>query len=148
MTLIQALQMAALICSGLFAGAAIYINLAEHPARIQCGAAEALRQFVPSYRRAARMQAPLALLGFIAGTAIWLLGAGWFWLLGALLVGSVVPYTYIMLMGINRQLLATASEHADDRTLALLHRWNRRHMARSLAGASAFVIFATAVIQS
>ena len=47
----------AAVCAGLFAGAAIYINAVEHPARLSCGNEVALREFAPSYRRATVMQA-------------------------------------------------------------------------------------------
>ena len=60
-------QVTALLCSGLFSGAALYINLVEHPARRALPEAQAKTQFRPSYRRAARLQAPLALSGLLAG---------------------------------------------------------------------------------
>lgn len=50
-------------CCGLFAGAALYINLVEHPARMRCGVDLALREWALSYPRAAIMQASLAVLG-------------------------------------------------------------------------------------
>lgn len=53
---------AVLSCS-LFAGAAIYINLVEHPARMECGVEIAATEFPPSYRRAMVMQATLAAVG-------------------------------------------------------------------------------------
>jgi len=58
----------ALLCAGLFAGAAIYISFVEHPARLECGTQLAATQFGPSYRRATLMQAPLAAVGLIAGS--------------------------------------------------------------------------------
>ena len=57
----------AAVCAGLFAGAAIYINAVEHPARLSCGNEVALREFAPSYRRATVMQASLAVAGCAAG---------------------------------------------------------------------------------
>jgi hypothetical protein len=51
------LELVATLCAGLFAGAALYINIAEHPARLEVGPSVALREFGPSYRRAAVMQA-------------------------------------------------------------------------------------------
>ena len=146
MNLMQGLQLVALLCAAVFAGAAIYINLVEHPARMLCGAAGALQQFGPSYRRAARLQAPLAVLGFITGAGAWLAGSHWVWLLGGTLLGAVVPYTFAVLMGINRQLLGTPPEQANDHTLALLNQWNQRHMVRSLAGGLALVIFAGSLV--
>src|SRR5918999_1837764 len=57
------LALVATVCAGLFAGAAIYITLVEHPARLSCGTALAVREFGPSYLRATLMQAPLAFFG-------------------------------------------------------------------------------------
>jgi hypothetical protein len=54
------LTILAILCAGLFAGAAIYITAVEHPARLACGLTIAVKTFVPSYYRAAVMQASLA----------------------------------------------------------------------------------------
>ena len=50
---------AALAC-GLFTGAAVYVSLVEHPARMECGVEIAATEFSPSYRRGSVMQATLA----------------------------------------------------------------------------------------
>ncbi len=63
------LELVALLCTGLFAGAAIYITLVEHPARLECGTTLAIAEFGPSYRRAAVMQASLAVVGCLAAVA-------------------------------------------------------------------------------
>ena len=47
--------------AGVFAGAAIYVNFVEHPARLSCGTELAVREFAPSRHRATIMQVPLAL---------------------------------------------------------------------------------------
>lgn len=62
----MALELIATVCAGLFAGAAIYINLVEHPARLEGGTAAALAQWRPSYRRATIMQASLAVVGSVS----------------------------------------------------------------------------------
>jgi hypothetical protein len=81
-------------CAGLFAGAAIYINAVEHPARLACGNEVALREFGPSYRRATVMQASLAVAGCATGLwAAWILrdlSAA----VGAVCLGAVIPFTF------------------------------------------------------
>ena len=52
-----ALQFIAIFSCMIFTGAAIYINIAEHPARLECGTELAATVFVPSYNRASLMQA-------------------------------------------------------------------------------------------
>ena len=56
-------QFLTVLSCGLFAGAAVYITLVEHPARMECGTELAATEFRPSYRRAAVMQACRTPLG-------------------------------------------------------------------------------------
>jgi hypothetical protein len=86
----------ATLAAGLFAGAAIYITLVEHPARMSCGAELALQEFRPSYTRAAVMQAALALVGCLAGAmAAWQL-RDVATLIAAVLLGLVVPVRSVL----------------------------------------------------
>src|SRR5688572_28610142 len=97
--------MVAAVCAGLIAGAAIYINAVEHPARLSCGNEVALREFAPSYRRATVMQASLATGGCVTGLwSAWILRDAWVGL-GAVLLGAVVPFTLIVILPTNKQLL-------------------------------------------
>src|ERR1700679_2176341 len=100
------LKFMAIFSAAMFAGAALYINVAEHPARMQLATQFAAAQWAPSYRRATWMQAPLALVSLLAGLASWLLGAGRGWAIAALLIGAVVPFTLIGIMPTNNALLA------------------------------------------
>ena len=47
--------------AALFAGAALYINVVEHAARMGLDVASAAAQWAPSYQRAIWLQAPLAI---------------------------------------------------------------------------------------
>jgi hypothetical protein len=84
------LTVIALLSSGLFAGAALYITAVEHPARISQGALTALQEFRPSYKRAAPLQASLAVICFLCSVVVWRLTGRWAWLAGGALVGAVV----------------------------------------------------------
>ncbi len=52
------------------------------------------------------MQAPLALASLTAELASWWLGGGVFWAIAALLIGAVVPFTFLVIMPTNNKLLA------------------------------------------
>src|SRR6185503_8195494 len=127
-------QLIATLCAAIFAGAALYINLVEHPARMSLGVAAALAEWRPAYQRATMMQAPLAIIGLIAGVTAWAMGAGAMWLVGALLLGTVVPFTLLVTFPTNRQLLDPAVATDLTRARVLLDRWNRLHAVRSALG--------------
>jgi hypothetical protein len=106
-----------------------------------CGTRLAVEEFGPSYHRAAVMQASLAVIGFLTAVGAWLTGAGCWWLVGGVILVTVVPYTLVMIMPTNRQLLN--QELDKDSVLAhrLLRKWTRLHVVRSLLGLVAFLIF-------
>jgi hypothetical protein len=131
----------ALLCAGLFAGAAVYINLAEHPARMGRDTRVALEVWGPSYARATRMQAPLALVALACGAVAWWLGAGVSWLVAGLLIGAVVPFTLAVMMPLNKALL-THGRIASTETRALLTRWGRLHAVRSVLALAAIALMA------
>lgn len=145
------LMFVAVVCCGLFAGAAVYINAVEHPARLEVGPALALAEWAPSYRRATLMQAPLALVGGSAALGAWLTGAGRGWLLGGILLLAVVPVTFLAIMPTNHALLALLAPDAardPERTTALLRRWNRLHAIRTVLSVGAFVLFTWLLVQA
>jgi len=131
----------ATLCAGLFAGAAIYISAVEHPARLSCGPELALREFAPSYHRATVMQATLAIAGCVTGvSSAWTQGDAWL-VLAALLLGSVVPFTLLVILPTNNQLLDPTLKPVSPQATALLVRWGRLHLARTLLGSIAFMLF-------
>lgn len=138
--MLHALQYAAALCAALFAGAALYISLVEHPARMGLETVLAARQWAPSYQRATWMQAPLAVLGFAAGAAAWLAGGGVAWLVAALLLGAVVPFTFLFIMPTNHALLAPERDLGSAETRALLETWGRLHAVRTGLGLLATVL--------
>ena len=134
------LELIALLCAGLFAGAAVYITLVEHPARIECGPAVALAEFRPSYRRAAAMQASLAAVGLLAAVGAWALGPGVPVLAAGLLLGAVIPFTLLVVLPTNKRLLDPALDPHSAEAASLLARWGRLHAVRSVASVVAFVL--------
>ncbi|MCZ6873451.1 MAG: DUF1772 domain-containing protein [bacterium] len=135
------LEAIATLAAGIFGGAALYINVAEHPARMECGTAVATTVFAPSYRRAALMQASLAGVGLLAGVGAWLQGGEIWWLAAGLILGSVIPFTFLAIMPTNKQLLATGLNKESAEAATLLRRWGQLHAVRTVLGLIAFGVF-------
>ena len=140
-------QFLAVLCCILFAGAAIYINLVEHPARMGCDTKTAATVWAPSYKRATVMQAPLAIISFLAGVGAWLLGGGLLWLIGAVLIGLVVPFTFIAVMPTNHQLLAPGRDLSSAETRSLLEKWGRLHAVRSVLSFLASIVYLVSIFE-
>lgn len=130
----------ATLCAGLFAGAAVYITLVEHPARLECGTAAAVAEFGPSYRRATVMQAALAACGTLSAVTGWWLGYGAPLLTAGLLLGSVIPFTLLVILPTNKRLLDPALDRNSPEAALLLRRWGWLHLVRSVTSGIAFVV--------
>jgi hypothetical protein len=124
-----------------FTGAAIYVNVAEHPARMALDNRALLAQWKPSYQGGAAMQGSLALASTVLGLlAWWQIGhAGW--LIGACLIFANWPYTLLVIMPVNNRLKATPIESAGPESRALLQTWGRLHAARSALGLAATLAY-------
>jgi uncharacterized membrane protein len=137
----EAFQAAAIISGALFAGAALYINRVEHPARMQCGTELAATVFGPSYHRASMMQVSLALLAAILAVGSWWFDHSMLWITGALLIFAVIPYTLIAILPTNKQLLRPGRDRKSKDTHQLLVRWGHLHAVRTVASLTATIIF-------
>jgi uncharacterized membrane protein len=131
----------ATLAAGIFAGAAIYVSVVEHPARLSCGTEIAVREFAPSYKRGAIMQASLAIAGCVAGVI-----GGWSLndtgsKVAALLLGIIVAFTLIVILPTNKRLLDPALDASGAEAASLLRRWGRLHAVRSVLSVAAFLIF-------
>lgn len=137
----QALHFIAVSSCFLFSGAALYVNLVEHPARMSCDLAVAATVFAPSYRRAVPVQVSLALIATIAGALSWIAGGGVLWLAGALLIFSVIPFTLVVVMPVNKRLQAPDLDKSSATTESLLIRWGKLHGVRSFVSLLASCLF-------
>lgn len=131
----------ALIAAAAFAGAAIYVNVAEQPARLVLDDRAMLAQWKRSYDNASIMQAGLALVACALGVIAFFLSHDWRWLLGALLILAPWPWTIFVIMPVNRRLKATAPDAAQSDTRASVEHWGRLHAGRSAFGIAATLVY-------
>jgi len=131
----------ALIAAAAFAGAAIYVNVAEQPARLVLDDRAMLAQWKRSYDNASVMQAGLALVACALGVIAFFLSHDWRWLLGALLILAPWPWTIFVIMPVNRRLKATVPDAARSDTRASVEHWGRLHAGRSAFGIAATLVY-------
>ena len=131
-----ALKSLTLGSAGLFALWALYVSLVEHPARLRTGVRE-------SYRRAAPWQAGAAAISLVSGVIVSLLTSEWVWAVSGVTVGLAIPFTLLVIMPTNRQLLRGAPSESEAATL--LARWGHLHWVRSLLGLAALLLLCSRV---
>jgi hypothetical protein len=131
----------ALITAALFTGAAVYINVAEQPARLGLDDRALLAEWKPAYKRGFAMNASLALMGFVLGASATYFQSDWRWLAGALVLLANWPFTLLAIMPTNNHLMAIEPLNAGPESRALIQQWGQLHAVRSGLGATATVIF-------
>lgn len=130
-----------LAIAALFTGAALYINIAEQPARLALEDRALLTEWQLSYKRGMAMQASLAIVGFLFGTLAWWQTGRLAFLAGALVLVGNWPYTLVAMMPINRVLMALDGTRAGPAERTLLEKWASLHAVRTALGSAATLIF-------
>jgi len=138
----------ALVVAALFTGAALYINVAEQPARLALDDRALLAQWKPAYARGYAMQASLAVVGFILGAAAWWTTREVMWLAGAVVLLANWPYTLLIIMPVNHKLNAIELDRAGPESRALILRWGGLHARRTMLGFIATGLFLWAAVAS
>ena len=134
----------ALISAALFTGAAGYITLVEHPARLQLADGPLLAQWKPSYDRALPIQSGLAIAGGLSGMGAWYLSGTLLWVFGSLVLLANWPFTLLAIMPTNKRLKMIELEKAGPASRSLLVSWGKLHCVRSVLGVASTVLFAAA----
>jgi len=131
----------ALVVAAVFAGAALYVNIAEQPARLSLDDSALLAEWKPSYKRGFAMQAPLAIAGFLLGLlARWQTGL-LPWLGGAIVMIANWPYTLLVIMPVNNRLMQIDPTAASADSRRLIEKWARQHAVRTGLGFAAVLLF-------
>ncbi|MBV9246968.1 MAG: DUF1772 domain-containing protein, partial [Methylobacteriaceae bacterium] len=129
-----------LVVAALFAGAALYVNVAEQPARLRLDDRALLTEWKPSYDRGFAMQAPLALAGFLLALIAAWQARDWRWALGGVALVLNWPFTLLVILPINKKLTSTDPASANADTRRLVETWGRLHAVRTALGFTAVAI--------
>ncbi len=136
----------ALISAALFAGAAVYINIAEQPARLGLDDRSLLTEWKPAYKRGTLMQAPLAVAGFLLGLLAWWQSGDLSFAIGAVLMIANWPVTFFAIMPTNNRLMALQPEMAGPHSRAMIETWASLHTVRTGLGFAATIVFLWATV--
>ncbi|HEX3495786.1 MAG TPA: DUF1772 domain-containing protein [Methylocella sp.] len=138
----------ALIAAALFTGAAVYVNVAEQPARLALDDRASLAEWKAAYPRGFAMQGPLAIIGFSLGLIAWSAEMDWRWVVGAFLLLANWPFTLIVILPTNKLLLQIAPQNVGPKSRELIRIWGKLHAVRSALGATSTMLFLWASLRT
>ena len=136
----------AFFTAALFAGAAVYINVVEQPARLGLDNRGLLTEWKPAYKRGTAMQAPLAIVGFLLGLIAWWQMGHLGWAVGGVLMLANWPVTYFAILPTNIRLMALDPAAAGPESRAMIVKWGLLHRIRTALGFAASTAFLWAVL--
>ncbi|MGX9147424.1 DUF1772 domain-containing protein [Mesorhizobium sp. 128a] len=128
----------ALTVAAAFAGAAI---VAEQPARLGLDDKALLREWQPSYKRGAAMQASIAVVACVLGLVAWWQTGGFAFLVGAFLIILPWPWTLMVMMPTNKVLEAMDASADNPQARALIVKWGTMHLVRAGLGVLATLAY-------
>jgi hypothetical protein len=131
----------ALALAAAFAGAALYIHVAEQPARLGLDDRNLLKEWKPSYAGGFAMQGTLAVASAAMGLIAAWLTMDWRWILGAALILANWPYTLFGMMPTNNKLKAIAENDAGPASRGMIEAWGRLHAVRTTLGIAATLVY-------
>jgi hypothetical protein len=131
-----------------FCGAAFYVTLVEHPARIQQGTAFALQEFVAALPRVRALQRGLAICSILGSLVLGLQTHDRLWFAGTGAMFLILPFTWLALTPINSRLLKWPPEGDLSVAEGLLVLWGRRHMVRDVLSLLGSIIFVYILMRS
>jgi hypothetical protein len=136
-------QNIALFCCALFAGAATYVSLVEHPA-MDAGATELVDTSVrPSHAKPAIFQAFLGVIGALTAVLAGAAGGALWWLAGGMVLGAAAALQVFAVLPLTRR-LAGIEPRADPKNAArMIARLAKLHAALSLAALAALFMLIT-----
>jgi hypothetical protein len=125
-----------------FLGAALYINIAEQPARLKLDPGSEIREWILSNRRGFIMLALLAVVSALLAYADYAHSADVRWTIGGTLILASWPYAYFVMAPVNIGLYTAPPGAAASTINALMRDWGLLEWGQTAIGLAAWGIFA------
>ncbi len=130
----------ALVFAAAFAGAAVYVNWVEQPARLALDGEALLSEWTPSDRRGVALLAGFALAAAVAGFLAYFESEDVRWVFGALIIISSWPYAFFVMAPLNNQILSLRG-HDVAAARALVRQWGMVELGFAAIGVLAVAMF-------
>lgn len=135
------LPILSVVLAAVFFGIALYISIAEQPARLALADAPMLAEWQVSFKIGFMLQGTLTILAGLCGLAAWWFVRDWRFLAGGVFMLANWPWTLLVIAPINAALTAIEPSAASAASRALIENWGQVHSARTLFAFIAMVLF-------
>lgn len=112
----------ALAFAAALAGAGLYVNGVEQPARLELDDKSILNEWGPSDQRGVALMAALSLVSAALGLSAYFASADLRWAIGAIIVIMTWPYAFFVMSPLNNQILTLAPKDVGA-ARALVRQW-------------------------
>jgi len=130
----------ALAFAAAFAGAAVYVNWVEQPARLALDDSALLSEWGPSDRRGVALHLAFALAGAVAGFLAYFESQDVRYVFGALIIIASWPYAFFVMAPLNNQILALRGPDVGA-ARALVRQWGYVEAGFAAIGVAAVAMF-------
>src|SRR5271166_47843 len=130
----------ALAFAAAFAGAAVYVNWVEQPARMALDGEALLDEWAPSDSRGVALLAAFALVAAVAGFIAYFESDDVRWVFGALIVISTWPYAFFVMAPLINQILSLKGGDVSA-ARALVRQWGLIESGFAAIGVAAVAMF-------
>ncbi|KAF9361351.1 hypothetical protein BGX34_007200 [Mortierella sp. NVP85] len=138
-------QVATISSVGIFAGSSFNYNKVIMPSLRRFSSASSLAVWAEMFAYAAPIQLNTVVVSSLGGSILYYRTRNPYYLAGAAMMASIVPYTLTLLHPINTKLLNIRNHGLDDPTVeSMLVQWDTLHFGRTLMslGALAVTVYA------
>ena len=115
-------------------GFGLYCSVVEVPAMLECGTKGAANHWNGMFKRAAKYQSILVLIGLFSSLASYYFSKESKFLYCAMLLAIIPVYTIFGMMPTNYKLMDPANDKSSKETQYLLEKWEKLHAVRSIIG--------------
>ncbi|HLE65877.1 MAG TPA: hypothetical protein VI730_01905 [Burkholderiales bacterium] len=136
-------QNIALFCCALFAGAATYVSLVEHPTMTEGGLKLEGIYLLTSHPRPVVFQTSFGTIGSLSGILAGLAGADLWWSAGGGVLAAATLLQVFAVIPLSRRILDIDPQSDPRNAIPLYETLTKLHAAQSLAGLAALFIFIT-----
>ncbi|MCV6546380.1 MAG: DUF1772 domain-containing protein [Cohaesibacter sp.] len=140
--IIEILTILLLTVTAMIFGYGYSASAVSHPAMLESGPKVAVPYFKPFFHKSNHTQLILSMAVWALSSAISYLTGEWSWLIAGTLLQISGPYTILIIMPVNRRIMAEGADPESPQMIKDLKNWGTIHFPRTLMAGAVFIYFA------